>query len=273
MQCPICLRSDNVYLVDEPLHVHCCGHCTHRFSVIPREAEETYDAEYFLRTHKNWFAHPDIGFFGSLLTRLQREGKKPLSVIDVGCGNGDLLSFLHERDLSLQLTGIDLIDNNHPQIRFVKGDVYQWKTEEKFDALVCLHTIEHVNDPQGFARILQNLVKPGGLLIVATIDSSSLIYRIAAALRTVGLRGAYNRIFSRHHLHHFSSRSLATLLENNGFQTIEHFNYNHPLKSVDVPGENKLMQWLYLCAVRIIFTAMRAGGKGMLQAIVGRKER
>ncbi len=271
MECPICHVRENVVCVDVPLNVYRCSACTHRFSVVAKEEEESYDEAYFLRTHRNWFANPDHRHFARLLRLLEKRENSTLSVLDIGCGNGDLLKFLRDRNETFRLTGIDLIGNEYREVTFIKGDVYETDFGERYDAVVCLHTIEHVPDPQRLLSIMRELLKPGGLLVICTIDSSSPIHGIAGMLKTVGLRTAYDRIFSRHHLHHFTSLSLRTLVEAHGFRVTQHYNYNHPLKAVDVPEGNMFMRALYKTIVFLIFTAGRPFRKGMLQTLVAEK--
>lgn len=272
MLCPLCgdTRSSPT-LVDERRNVYLCSACTHQCTVFSSDSQETYDEHYFFVTHRNWFENPDLHFFSRVLRTFDGIGTKQASILDIGCGNGDLLHYLHKQRPEWDLTGIDLISNDHPRIHFIKGDIYTTSFGKTFDGVACLHTIEHVVDPSELVRIFSSVVAPGGYLLVATIDSSSLIHRIAGALRHIGIRVAYDRIFSSHHLHHFSFQSLRSLLERHDFEVVEHYNYNHPLKSVDVPAKGAIGRFFYLCIVGILFFILSLQGKGMLQCIVCKK--
>lgn len=250
------------------MQVYSCAQCTHRFTMLPVENEEPYDAAYFETTHRNWFAHPDVPHFTFIAHTLRTLAPDTRSLIDVGCGRGDLLFFLEEQCPGLRLTGTDLIANVHPRITFREENVFTATFAEQYDAVTCLHTIEHVRDPQALVRIFDTLLKPGGILIVSTIDSSSFIHSVAAALKRVGFATPYNRIFSHHHLQHFTFHSLETVLQNGGFTIVQHRNYNHPLQSVDVPGSAPLIRTAYKAVVSCMFTGMRLCRRGMLQTIV-----
>lgn len=273
MLCPLCGdKRSSPTLVDERRHVYACASCMHQFTVLPLEQQEAYNEDYFFVTHKNWFQNPDRRFFEKVLATFDGLMNPRAFIFDVGCGNGDLLYFLHKRRPQWDLTGIDLIKNDHPKIHFIQGDIYTTPFGKTFDGVCCLHTIEHVTDPNELVRIFSSTVAEDGLLLVATIDSSSLVHRLAWALKHIGIRVAYDRIFSTHHLHHFSFQSLRSLLERHDFEVVEHYNYNHPLKAVDVPARGWLGAALYKSIVCVLFSVLTLQGKGMLQSIVCRKK-
>jgi|SRR6266850_5278622 ubiquinone/menaquinone biosynthesis C-methylase UbiE len=69
------------------------------------------------------------------------------TLIDVGCGNGFLLQQLHERYPKLQLTGLDIKDNdeNGTIYSYVKANIEKMPFPDKsFDVVTCSHTVEHL---------------------------------------------------------------------------------------------------------------------------------
>jgi 2-polyprenyl-6-hydroxyphenyl methylase/3-demethylubiquinone-9 3-methyltransferase len=118
-----------------------------------------------------------------------REAEKPLaglSLLDVGCGAG-IVSEPMAR-LGAAVTAIDasersvLIARQHAvsaglQIDYQNAlpeDIAQ--TGQKFDLVMSLEVIEHVADPSAFLEILGTLVKPGGALVIGTINRTVLSY-------------------------------------------------------------------------------------------------
>jgi SAM-dependent methyltransferase len=68
------------------------------------------------------------------------------SLLDVGCGLGDLLTYLDSLGLRVRYTGVDLLEkmvqaarSNHPGIDFVQGDIFQANPfePESFDVVFC----------------------------------------------------------------------------------------------------------------------------------------
>jgi 2-polyprenyl-3-methyl-5-hydroxy-6-metoxy-1,4-benzoquinol methylase len=112
MDCPICGGSATPDGRHPEVELGHCARCGHRFSRLkPGVGTEPYDAEYFEKTHRNWFAHPNLALFEQIARLVDRE-PGPRALIDVGCGNGDLLRLLASRpSAAVALTGVDLAPN------------------------------------------------------------------------------------------------------------------------------------------------------------------
>ena len=116
-----------------------------------------------------WFARR---YYAALVRRFAPEGGE---LLELGCGLGHLLGLLQE---DFQCTGIDLIDysieqtqQNAPlaQARQMDvGEITDAFSPEQFNAVVALHLVEHLPDPQQTIRDVHSLLKPGGLFLYAT---------------------------------------------------------------------------------------------------------
>lgn len=241
-----------------------CGHCFTDVAALDHLAE--YD-EAWESLHPNWFENPNTALFEMVATTIERH-KPDAAVIDVGAGRGELLDYLRRRDTRLRLTGLDI--SLHPEIdgvEFVSGDFVQIDFgARRWDIVVSLATIEHVADVRMFARRLHDLLEPGGLAIVMTVDDQSILYAVARLLNRVGYRTAFERLYDRFHLNHFTSGSLRTLLENEGFETVAHHHHNIPIRSVDMPNESTLSR----AGVWGTFVLGRLTGRTYEQTIVSR---
>ena len=121
-----------------------------------------------------------------------------LRILDVGSGGGILSESLAR--LGASVVGIDPAPNNiavaarHAEIGGLAID-YRCttvetlaKTGERFDAVLMMEVIEHVNDVLGFVRDAAAMVKPGGLLFGATLNRTAKSYALAIVAAEYVLR-------------------------------------------------------------------------------------
>lgn len=111
----------------------------------------------------------------------QREAFAGLSLLDVGCGGGLIAEPM--RRLGFEVTAVDASSENigtaraHAEmtgldIAYRAATVEQLEAEGAgpFDVVLTMEVIEHVADPEAFVRACSRLVKPGGIIIVATLN-------------------------------------------------------------------------------------------------------
>ena len=265
--CSVCKSSSSV-LMDSALSVYECFSCTHQFTVISKEHQEPYSQEYFLKTHKNWFLHPDIKLFDLVIEKIKNPS---LKVLDVGCGQGAFLKRFREKDKTAQLYGIDLIHNSFSGITFIQDDFDTYKFTEKFDVITGFMVVEHMNNPDFFVKKIHSLLKPNGIMVLNTINSSGLLYTLTHFFKNCGWRAPLERLYDHHHLQHYSFQSFENLISNRGFTLVEHLSHNFPLAAIDVPQDNKTMAILYKLGVSFTFKLIFLMGQGMNQTIFCKK--
>ncbi|MFN3744819.1 MAG: bifunctional 2-polyprenyl-6-hydroxyphenol methylase/3-demethylubiquinol 3-O-methyltransferase UbiG [Hyphomicrobiaceae bacterium] len=112
-----------------------------------------------------------------------------LSVLDIGCGGG-LISEPMAR-LGAMVMGIDPAAETIEAARrhaadqgltidYRAGMVEDLVAEgHTFDCVLCLEVVEHVPDVAAFLAICAKLVRPGGLLILSTINRTLKAYALA----------------------------------------------------------------------------------------------
>lgn len=112
-----------------------------------------------------------------------------LRLADVGCGGGLLAEPLAR--MGAAVTGIDASAKNiaTASLHAAQGGVsvdYRAMTAEalaasgeKFDVVTCLEVIEHVADLNLFVRSLSQLLAPGGVLFLATLNRTPKSYLMA----------------------------------------------------------------------------------------------
>lgn len=136
-------------------------------------------------------------------------GLRPLagiSILDVGCGGG-----LVAEPLCRMGAKVTAIDPSEDTIRAARAhgapqglaiDYRAARIEdlvaagETFDAVSCLEVLEHVPDPAGFVATAAGLVRPGGMLLLSTLNRTMKSYALAivAAEYVLGWlpRGTHN---------------------------------------------------------------------------------
>jgi len=80
-----------------------------------------------------------------------------------------------------------------------------------FDVVTLWDVIEHLADPRGVLEQVHRLLKPGGLVVVHTIDVDSLFARV------MGARWPW---LMEMHVYYFSRRTLRAMLEKCGFRVL-----------------------------------------------------
>ena len=120
---------------------------------------------------------------------------KPLSgisILDIGCGGGLLSEPMAK--LGATVTGIDASDKNikiaklHAKknkfkINYLCSSPENLKVKKKFDVILNMEIVEHVEDVDFFLKSCSNLLKKNGLMFVATINKTlkSYIFAIVGA--------------------------------------------------------------------------------------------
>ena len=123
---------------------------------------------------------------------IERRGLRPLTdlrILDIGCGGGLIAEPLAR--LGAEVTAVDPADANimaaraHAEPQGLAIDYRAVRIEDlvaqgaQFDAVVCLEVVEHVPDVAAFLESCAKLVRPGGLLIVSTLNRTLKSFALA----------------------------------------------------------------------------------------------
>jgi 2-polyprenyl-3-methyl-5-hydroxy-6-metoxy-1,4-benzoquinol methylase len=143
---------------------------------IARRGART-DASRDIPEDQRW--NHNIHYFNVLLDEVPAGAR---SGLDVGCGDGMLARRLRSR--VERVVGIDLdrdqitlarstASSEHAQdVEYVHGDVMTYRFDERFDAVVSVATLHHL-DTEPALRRMADLVAPGGVLAIAGLARST----------------------------------------------------------------------------------------------------
>ena len=119
-------------------------------------------------------------------------GTKPLAglrILDIGCGGGLIAEPLAR--LGGEVTAIDAGDKTIAAARRhaeQSGLAIDYRNisaeklaeeEDQFDCVLTLEVVEHVADLDGFLAASAELVRPGGMYVVATLNRTAASYALA----------------------------------------------------------------------------------------------
>jgi SAM-dependent methyltransferase len=128
-----------------------------------------------------------------------RLGRETLSILDVGCGTGDHLTYPLAL-LNHQVLGVDFHEASIqearcryvlPNLTFRSGQLDVLLQERSvFDLVICSEVLEHLYQPKEFLCALRRMVRPNGALIITTPNgygSYEILCRLQRGLQKVGV--------------------------------------------------------------------------------------
>lgn len=139
-------------------------------------------------------------------------------LLDVGCGNGIFLKRMHK--FGWDVSGVEPDSKAAQQAminlksdKIVIGNIENSGFEDNtFDAITMNHVVEHLLDPVDTLKNCFRILKPNGLLVVATPNAESLGAR--------HFKNLWRGWEPPRHIHIFSPRSLKLVAEQAGFHIV-----------------------------------------------------
>jgi 2-polyprenyl-3-methyl-5-hydroxy-6-metoxy-1,4-benzoquinol methylase len=134
-------------------------------------------------------------------------------ILDIGCGTGDFLKYMHssgwetdgvETDLGAKLIAEKKLGKK------IEENFAQIKGEKKYDVISMWHVLEHVYNLEGYLKKVNKLLKKGGVLVVGVPNCASY-----DALKYKENWVAYDLPI---HLSHFQRRNIKDLAKQNSFE-------------------------------------------------------
>jgi 2-polyprenyl-3-methyl-5-hydroxy-6-metoxy-1,4-benzoquinol methylase len=126
---------------------------------------------------------------------LNSKKTKTIRILDVGCGNGDMLRCLanwgKQNGWQFELHGIDAnaftikhaqnLSVNHSNITYNCSDIFE-ADEKKFDIILCTLTLHHFKDEEILTLMLTFICKAEIGIVINDLERSKLAYYLFKAL-------------------------------------------------------------------------------------------
>jgi len=172
----------------------------------------------------------------------QAVGLDGKSVLDLGCGGGLLTEAMVDK--GARVTGLDASNSiietaklhqcqSVKEINYIvsTAEQYAQDNQETFDVITCMELVEHVPDAQLLISSCEKILKPGGHLILSTINRTlkSYVSAIIAAEYLLNLvpRGThdYKKFIKPSEMYSWLRQSGFTVLDVAGLRYIPGINY------------------------------------------------
>jgi SAM-dependent methyltransferase len=172
-------------------------------------------------------------------------------LLEVGCGHGDFLVEAQAR--GFEVTGVEISPDAakvaHSKLgngSILCGEIDQVDLPpQSFDVCILSDVIEHTRNPVRFLEIIHDLLKPGGILFIATPSLDSWSARL--------LKQNWME-FKNEHLFYFSRETIQHLLFKTGYHEVvirpgkkvlnNRYIYHH-FERFPVSGLTPLIRWAY----------------------------
>jgi SAM-dependent methyltransferase len=192
-------------------------------------------------------------------------------LIDIGSGTGMFLKTA--REYGFDVEGLELskkaatFGNATWELDIKQGNLHESVfPPDRYDVVTLWHVFEHLHDPLVAIRQLYDMVKPGGMLVVAVPNFTSIQARL--------FRARWFHLDVPRHLFHHTPDSIGMIAKAAGFKTIEinFFSREHnwagilgSVMRLSPPHENFIHK-----TVRKLIGVPVARGIAFLEAMAGR---
>jgi 2-polyprenyl-3-methyl-5-hydroxy-6-metoxy-1,4-benzoquinol methylase len=230
--CPVCndstfqnfIKARDYTTTKEEFQIQQCANCNFLFT-NPRPDSESIGKYY---QSENYISHSGkSNLFGSVYRMARRyalQSKYNLitkyhqsrgSILDFGCGTGELLKYFHERNW--KITGIEPSTIAREKASILTGEnIYpsiDQANQSTYDVITLWHVLEHIHNLNETITSIKEKLKPEGTLFIAVPNPASKDCK------------HYQENWAGYdvprHLWHFSRETIQKLLKNHGLKIVE----------------------------------------------------
>lgn len=173
--------------------------------------EDFYTDGTYFQNNPTWDAEDAEWKFNKMLPMLKEflSGKEGLSICEVGCGGGKLLSLLAKVYPQHRFVGWDLSPDaakfwnyDAKNLSFFAGDIFKSTAKEQYDLVLLIDVVEHVENPHQFLENVQTITRNCFFHMPLDLSAMSVVfdYKLIYVRKQVG------------HIHYFTKGIFLELL-------------------------------------------------------------
>jgi len=159
-----------------------------------------------------------------ILEYIQKNKIRINNFLEIGIGSGDLIASLSPyfisgigMDIGQEAVEVASYNVNQPKIKFELKDFLQSEEKDKYQLIVALEVLEHIEDDKAAINKINQLLTQGGIFIMS-VPAHQKQWSILDEWA-----GHYRR---------YEKKSLIKLFEQNNFEIIKFYNYGFPLTNI-----------------------------------------
>lgn len=176
--------------------------------------QKVYDILYEVEDEHFWFAGRNEVI--KMIVKKFIGVKNGLRFLEIGCGNGIVLSLLGK--LGYSLTGIDIdikalrLAQKRTNADLLCADIYKLQVKKRYEAVGLFDVFEHVDDDRAFLEKIREMLDVGGKIILTVPADMRLWSRMDEI---------------SDHKRRYEKNQIITLLKNTGYQIefVSYFNF------------------------------------------------
>lgn len=187
----------------------------------------------------------------STLTPVLKAG---LKVLDVGCGTGAISKGIAARvGQSGHVTGIDNTESfiisgketykSVSNLTLIHADIFQYKSEEKFDLIVSARTLQWLNNPAEAIIKMKSLLKPGGTISILDYNHTAIEWKPEPPASMKKYYKTFLKWRADAGMNNQVAADIAAYMEEASLNSIEVINANEVYKKGEPDFQSKIGIW------------------------------
>jgi ubiquinone/menaquinone biosynthesis C-methylase UbiE len=180
--------------------------------------------------------------------------KAGLKVLDVGCGTGAISKGIAARvGQSGHVTGIDNTESfiisgketykSVSNLTLIHADIFQYKSEEKFDLIVSARTLQWLNNPAEAIIKMKSLLKPGGTISILDYNHTAIEWKPEPPASMKKYYKTFLKWRADAGMNNQVAADIAAYMEEASLNSIEVINANEVYKKGEPDFQSKIGIW------------------------------